>query len=147
MWCWNSFRPLVTYINIVAFTGNWFMIMIHLLSEIPEADMGIVTEGLISGGVSLSLFFFLYLHLIKGEGREVVLFKIMIHASLPCVITLLWIYLKELTRGTLFQMPRLNDNNTWNTKGHDQTVSSHLLTHPIMSCVEMGFFSNLIWLQ
>lgn len=34
------------------------MIMIHLLSEIPEADMGIVTEGLISGGVSLSLSFF-----------------------------------------------------------------------------------------
>lgn len=63
------------------------MIMIHLLSEIPEADMGIVNVGLISGGVSF--FFFLYLHLIKGEGREVVLFKIMIHASLPCVITLL----------------------------------------------------------
>lgn len=61
------------------------MIMNHLLSEIPEAGMGIVNMG-----PNFWQFFLFYKsHLINGKGREVVLFKIMSHASLPCVITLL----------------------------------------------------------
>ncbi len=44
-------------IKIPGLTGNMYMIMNHLLSEIPETGMGIVTVGLIFAGVSLFFVF------------------------------------------------------------------------------------------
>lgn len=130
--CWNSLRLLVTDINIPAFTGNAYMIMNHLLSEIPEAGMGIVNMGLIFGGVS-----FLHLHLINGDW-EVVPFQSNDYMHHFSVSTHSFESTWKSWRGESALMCQ-GWTMTKYKGSKKQTISSHLVTQPLKSCMEMAF--------
>ncbi len=133
--CWNSLRLLVTDINTPAFTGNMYMIMNHLLRN-TRGRHGDSQHG----ADFFVLFLFLYLHLINGKkGREVVPFQSNDYMHHFSVSTHPFESTWKSWRGRICShMPRLNDSRT--QKGSKkQTISSHLFTQPIKSCLEMAF--------
>lgn len=66
------------------------MTMNHLLSEIPEAGMGVANMGLIFFFFFVQRFFFAFTSRKCQKAREPVLFKLTAHAPLPFVNLLLF---------------------------------------------------------